>query len=133
MPFRDQRSDCSTSPLPAPAPRIAAWETGQPVLTVEQGSGLLDGLWDLLQAVLSGALQGRGRGSSIRATEQMGGKAQAGRPGGRAGHAGGHERPGEGALRGPPKGRLGLKLTPRRELSGGAVTGPLGPARQPAG
>lgn len=46
--------------LPLPFSQLARGCTGglgRPLLTVEQGCGLFDGLWDLLQAVLSRTLQ----------------------------------------------------------------------------
>lgn len=68
--FRDQDSDwhlCFSFPCSRPA--IPALETGRPLLTIEQGRGLLDGFWDLLQAMLSCTLQvGGGGGCSVCAT-----------------------------------------------------------------
>lgn len=68
--------------------------SGRPLLTIEQGGGLLDGLWDLLQAVLGCTLQVRGEAGgtfacgiehSLSGAKQMGGKEQLGWTGGRAG------------------------------------------------
>lgn len=92
-------------------------ETGQPLLTIEQGGGLLDGLWDLLQTVPSCTLQG-GAGVTVpyvspnvpfQGAKQMGGKDQVGRTGGGTGPV-------------TTMGRLGLGMTPRQDPRGGAVT-----------
>lgn len=73
MLFRDQGSGCDTySPSSLlPAHHCLAGSGGS-LLTIEQGSGLLDGLWNLLQAMFGCALQVRGRdgaGASAWGTE----------------------------------------------------------------
>lgn len=69
---------------------------------------------------------------NVPGRQANGGKEQVGRSGGRIGHPSGHKRPGKDASRGPPKGRLGLGLTLRRELCGSDVTGSSALPGQPS-
>ena len=104
-----------------------------PLLTIEQGGGLLDGLGNLLQAELGCALQvgGRGqRGASTLGSEHShpGGQAHRGQEAGGVVWRQGLDTavatggPGEGASRGPPKRRW---FTPRLEFSVGLPPGHL--------
>lgn len=101
-------------------------ETGQPLLTIEQGSGLLDGLRDLLQAVLSCALRG-GTGVTVpyvspnvpfQGDKQTGGKDQVGRSGGGTGPV----------TTRAPKGKAGPWVDPEAGPLWWCHHGPLGPA-----
>lgn len=106
--------------------------SGWSLLTIEQGGGLLDGFWDLLQAILSCPLQVRGRGGggtftcgieyTLSRCQSMGLKEKLGWSGGK----GRHRRPQEGLERPPLIGHQKEGRAPslplRLEHSSGALT-----------